>query len=111
MPCLRMRLTEGDARYIVRCVQLLAAGAKQVGGWKALTTGRNEIEAVAVDGRLVLPWSADYMTWNEETVPEDSPPVTSAKAREIWITGVATPRATQELKVKGFAVVERQPVR
>jgi hypothetical protein len=103
--------TEGDARYIRRCVQLLAAGAKQAGGWKALTTGRNEIEAVAADGRLVLPWAADYMTWNEETVPEDSPPVISAKAREIWITGVATPRAKQELKTKGFAVVEKRPVR
>jgi len=46
-----------------------------------------------------------------DTAPEHSPPVKSAKAREIWITGVATPRAKQKLNAKGFAVVERQPVR
>ena len=103
--------TEGDARYIRRCVQLLAKGAAEVGGWKALTTSKNEIEAVASDGRLVLPWSVDYMTWNAETVPVDTPPVAAAKTREVWITGVATARAKQELLAKGFAVVEKRPVK
>jgi hypothetical protein len=103
--------TEGDARYIRRCVQLLAAGAKEVGGWRALTTGKNEIEAVAADGRLVLSWAVDYMTWNAETVPESTHPVESAKEREIWITGVATPLAKQELQVRGFAVIEERPVK
>jgi hypothetical protein len=103
--------TEGDARYIRRCVQLLAKGAAEVGGWKALTTSKNEIEAVAADGRLVLPWSVDYMTWNTETVPVDTPPVKAAKAREVWISGVATDRAKQELKARGFAVLEKRPVK
>jgi len=103
--------TEGDARYIRRCVQLLAAGAKEVGGWKALTTGENEIEAVAGDGRLVLPWSVDYMTWNAGTDPEDSPPVKTATRREVWITGVATARAKEELRARGFAVLEKRPLR
>jgi hypothetical protein len=92
-------------------VQLLAAGAKGVGGWKALTASRNEIEAVAADGRLVLPWSVDYMTWNRETVPADMPPVVAAKTREVWITGVATPRARQELQARGFAALEDLSVR
>jgi hypothetical protein len=103
--------TEGDARYIRRCVQLLAKGASEVGGWKALTTSKNEIEAVAADGRLVLPWSVDYMTWNAETVPVDTPPVKAAKAREVWITGVATAHAKQELQAKGFSVPEKRPVK
>jgi hypothetical protein len=103
--------TEGDARYIRRCVQLLADGAAAAGGWKALTTSRNEIEAVAADGRLVLPWSVDSMTWNADTVPVDTPPVKTATTREVWITGVATARATQELRARGFAVVERQPLK
>ena len=103
--------TEGDARYIRRCVQLLAAGAKEVGGWKALTTGENEIEAVASDGRLVLPWSVDYMTWNAGTAPEESLPVKAATTREVWVTGVATARAKDELRARGFAVIERRPLR
>lgn len=103
--------TEGDARYIRRCVQLLAMGGQEVGGWKALTTSQNEIEAVGADGRLVLPWSVDYMTWNAETVPVDSAPVKATKTREVWITGVATARAKQELQAKGFTVVEKRPVK
>ena len=100
--------SEGDARYIRRCVQLLAAGGKEVGGWKAFHVSQNEIEAVAADGRLVLPWSVDYMTWNADTVPIDTPPVRAAQAREVWISGVATPRARQELEARGFKVVEKR---
>jgi hypothetical protein len=103
--------TEGDARYIRRCVALLAAGSKDVGGWKALTTGENEIEAQAADGRLVLPWAVDYMTWNADTVPIDSPSVKAATRREVWISGDASTRAKQELQAKGFSVAERRPVR
>jgi hypothetical protein len=102
--------SEGDARYIRRCVQLLAAGTKQVGGWKALATSENEIEATAADGRLVLPWSVDYLTWNAETLPADTPAVRAAKAREIWITGTATPLAKQELEAQRFEVREKKPL-
>jgi hypothetical protein len=100
--------SEGDARYIRRSVQLLAAGAGDVGGWKALHVSQNEIEAIAADGRLVLPWSVDYMTWNADTVPVETPPVVAAKVREIWISGVATPRARQELEARGFKVAEKR---
>jgi hypothetical protein len=103
--------TEGDARYIRRCVQMLAAGAKDVGGWRGFTTSRNEIEALTPDLRLVLPWAVGYMTWNAETVPVETAPVMAAKAREVWISGVATDRAKQELKAKGFAVLEKRRVR
>jgi hypothetical protein len=103
--------TEGDARYIRRCVQMLAAGARDVGGWRAFTTSRNEIEAVTHDLRVVLPWAVGYMTWNAETVPEMTVPVQAATAREVWISGVATDRAKKELKAKGFEVRERRPVR
>jgi hypothetical protein len=72
---------------------------------------QNEIEAVGADGRLVLPWSVDYMTWNAETVPVDSASVKATKSREVWITGVATARAKQELQAKGFTVVEKRPVK
>jgi hypothetical protein len=98
--------SEGDARYIRRCVQLLAAGAKDVGGWKALTVSTNEVEAMAADGRVVLPWSVDHMTWNVDTVPVETPAVKAARVREIWVSGVATPRAKQELEARGFKVVE-----
>lgn len=103
--------TEGDARYIRRCVQLLAAGAKEAGGWKSFTTSKNEIEAVAGDGRLVFPWSVDYMTWNAETVPVDTPPVKAAKTKEVWISGVGTDRAKQELSARGFAVLEKRALK
>ncbi len=103
--------TEGDARYIRRCVQLLAAGAKEVGGWKALTTSGNEIEAVAADGRLVLPWAVDYMTWNAGAVPDSTPPVAAATSRQVWITGTATARAKAGLQDAGFAVVEMRRLR
>ena len=103
--------TEGDARYIRRCVQMLVAGAKDVGGWRAFTTSRNEIEAATTDLRVVLPWAVGYMTWNAETVPEMTAPVQAATAREVWISGVATDRAKHELKAKGFAVVEKRPVK
>ena len=102
--------SEGDARYIRRCVQLLAAGAKEVGGWKTLGTSHNEIEAVAADGRLVLPWAVGYMTWNAEAVPVETAPVKAAKAREVWVSGVATELAKQELKAKGFEVREKRPL-
>lgn len=102
--------SEGDARYIRRCVQLLAAGADAIGGWKTLSTSHNEIEAVAADGRLVLPWSVDYMTWNAEAVPVETAPVKTAKAREVWISGVATDRAKRELKARGFEVREKRPL-
>lgn len=101
--------SEGDARYIRRCVQLLVAGAGEVGGWKSLHVTQNEIEARAGDGRVVLPWSVDYLTWNAGAVPVDSPEVRSAKAREIWLSGVATARARQELQARGFKVVEARP--
>lgn len=103
--------TEGDARYIRRCVQMLVAGATDVGGWRAFTTSRNEIEAVASDLRVVLPWAVGYMTWNAETVPVMTAPVQAATAREVWISGVATDRAKQELKAKGFEVREKRPVK
>jgi hypothetical protein len=103
--------TEGDARYIRRCVQMLANGAKDVGGWKAFTTGENEIEARAADGRLVLPWAVDYMTWNADTVPIDSTAVKDAARREVWISGEATARAKQELQARSFSVSERRRVR
>ena len=38
-------LGERDARYIRRCVQLLAAGGKEVGGWKALTVRATSSQA------------------------------------------------------------------
>jgi hypothetical protein len=103
--------TEGDARYIRRCVQMLVAGAKEVGGWRGFTTSRNEIEAVTPDLRVVLPWAVGYMTWNAETVPVETAPVMAARTREVWISGVATDRAKQELKAKGFAVLEKRPVK
>jgi hypothetical protein len=101
--------SEGDARYIRRCVQLLAAGASEVGGWKSLDVTSNEIEAVSAEGRLVLPWSVDYLTWNANAVPVDSPAVKAAPAREIWLSGVATARARHELDARGFKVVEARP--
>ena len=103
--------TEGDARYIRRCVQMLVAGAKEVGGWRGFTTSRNEIEAVTPDLRVVLPWAVGYMTWNAETVPEMTAPVQAATAREVWISGVATDTARKELKSKGFEVREKRPVK
>jgi len=103
--------TEGDARYIRRCVQMLVAGAREVGGWRGLTTSRNEIEAVTPDLRVVLPWAVGYMTWNAETVPEMTAPVQAATAREVWISGVATDQAKQELKARGFSVLEKRFVR
>ena len=51
------------------------------------------------------------MTWNAETVPVASAPVKATKTREVWITGVATARAKQELQAKGFTVVEKRPVK
>jgi hypothetical protein len=102
--------TEGDARYIRRCVRLLALGAKEVGAWSAFSTSRNEIEAVGADGRLVLPWSVDYMTWNAQTVPIETAPVEAAKVREVWISGVATDRAKRELAARRFEVRERRPI-
>jgi hypothetical protein len=101
--------SEGDARYIRRCVQLLVAGAGDVGGWKSLHVTQNEIEARAGDGRVVLPWSVDYLTWNAGAVPVDSPEIQSAKVREIWLSGAATARARQELQGRGFKVVEARP--
>jgi hypothetical protein len=90
---------------------MLANGAKDVGGWKAFTTGENEIEARAADGRLVLPWAVDYMTWNADTVPIDSTAVKDAARREVWISGEATARAKQELQARSFSVSERRRVR
>jgi hypothetical protein len=102
--------SEGDARYFRRCVQLLAAGTKEVGGWTSFHTTENEIEAVAGDGRVVLPWSVDYMTWNEDAVPADSPRFEGATKKQIWISGVATELAGSELAHLGFEVVERRPL-
>jgi hypothetical protein len=102
--------TEGDARYARRCAQLLAAGAAKVGGWKSLHATENEIEAVAADGRVVMPWSVDYMTWNEEAIPAESPRFETAKGREIWISGIATDLAKTELAALGFEVREKMPL-
>ena len=63
------------------------------------------------DGRLVLPWAVDHMTWNADTVPVDSTAVKAATKREVWISGDATARAKQELLAQGFGVAERRPVR
>jgi hypothetical protein len=38
-------------------------------------------------------------------------PVQAATAREVWISGLATDKAKQELKARGFAVLEKRPVR
>lgn len=103
--------SEGDARYIRRGVQLLAAGAKDVGGWTSVHSTENEIEAVAGDGRVVMPWSVDYMTWNEDAIPADSPRFEGARAREIWISGVATDLAKSELAALGFPVRENMPLK
>jgi hypothetical protein len=103
--------TEGDARYFRRCVQMLAASAKEVGGWRGFTISRNEIEALTPELRVVLPWAVGYMTWNAETVPVETAPVKAAKAREVWISGVATDRAKRELKKRGFEVREKRPIR
>jgi hypothetical protein len=51
------------------------------------------------------------MTWNAETVPEMTAPVQAATAREVWISGVATDQAKQELKARGFSVLEKRFVR
>ena len=51
------------------------------------------------------------MTWNAETVPVMTAPVQAATAREVWISGVATDKAKQELKARGFAVLEKRPVK
>ena len=91
-------------------LQLLAKGAKEAGGFKAFTVSANEIEAVTAGGRLVLPWSVDYMTWNDGTAPDETPPVRGAGAKEMWISGVATERATRELKAQRFAVLEKRPL-
>ena len=90
---------------------MLVTGASGVGGWRAFTTSRNEIEAVTPDLRVVLPWAVGYMTWNAETVPEITAPVQAATAREVWISGVATDQAKQELKARGFSVLEKRFVR
>jgi hypothetical protein len=103
--------TEGDAWYARRCAQLLAAGAKEVGGWTSLHATENEIEAVAADGRVVMPWAVDYMTWNEEAIPADSPRFEGAESREIWISGIATDLAKTELAALGFEVRENMPLK
>jgi hypothetical protein len=94
--------TEGDARYIRRCVQMLVAGAKDVGGRRAFTTSRNEIEAVAHDLRVVLPWAVGYMTWNAETVPVMTAPVQAATAREVRVSGVGTDQSALEREAEGL---------
>ena len=102
--------TAGDAWYARRCAQLLAAGAKEVGGWASVHATENEVEAVAADGRVVMPWAVDYMTWNEEAIPADSPRFEGAKGKEIWISGIATDLAKTELAALGFEVRENMPL-
>ena len=102
--------SEGDERYFRRCIQLLAAGVKETGGFTSLRTSENEIEAETADGRVILPWSVDYMTWNKEAVPVDSPALTATKAREVWISGVATEQAKANLEKRGFGVRESRPL-
>lgn len=65
--------------------------------------------SLAGDGRLVLPWSVDDLTWNEEAVPVDSPAAKAATKKESWISGTATTPAKQELGTRGCAVVEKRP--
>jgi len=103
--------SEGDARYVRRAGQLLAAGVGEVGGWKAVGVTDDDIEARSADGRIVLAWAADYMTWNEGTIPHSSPAIAAAKVREIWIPGIATARARSELRALGFEVREKRPLR
>jgi hypothetical protein len=62
------------------------------------------------DGRVVLAWAVDYMTWNEGAIPHPSPQAQAAKRREIWIPGVATAVAKSELGLLGFEVKEKRPV-
>ena len=66
---------------------------------------------MAAEGRLVMPWAVDYMTWNEEAVPADSPRFEAAKTREIWISGIATDLAKAELGALGFEVREKMPLK
>jgi hypothetical protein len=92
-------------------VRLLAAGRDEVGGWKALRVSADgELQAEARDGRVVLPWAADYMTWNAGTVPPTSPAIAAARAREVWIPGVATERARAGLRAAGFELRDKRPL-
>lgn len=105
--------SEEEAVRLQRAAQLAAGYHANVAPLRSAVRAGSEILLYTTADRLVSASSADRLLWTQETqdlaeamrgwAPEGSP----VRKREIWITGVFSDRARDELDDRGFALHER----
>ena len=103
---------ETDALIYQRVIEMLRAIHERVTPIARLGTDGRFVRAYTVDGRRITPVEVDYLVWTrptmrfaeEGTAPE---PDGSTPPRELWLSGVASPKALAELQRRGYQVVER----
>jgi hypothetical protein len=77
---------------------------------RLVRVGERSTAAVTRDGKLVVAGQVDYLLWTgpverfAKTLAEAN--VSGIRAREIWLTGGASPLARRELAARGITVVE-----
>jgi hypothetical protein len=102
------------AYVLRRTAELYADDYRKHGGFVRFVSLADFPYVVTRDGRVTAILPIDALSWTRETATGFSAVSSARKGLapnthgELRITGVATPMAKQELKERGWAVVERQ---
>lgn len=97
-----------QALFVTRATRMLAEHHARAGKL-ASVQGRGTITGREADGALVVPGPVDYVSWTERLDRFSRREDLAAARRGLWLTGQASPRATQELTARGWTVHENVP--
>ena len=104
--------SETDALVYQRIAELLRGIHERVAPIERLATDGRFVRAYLAGGVRITPVEVDELFWTRPTarlVDAGAGPDAAGVAltrRELWLTGVASPRARSELEARGFVLVE-----
>jgi hypothetical protein len=105
--------SETDALVYQRIAELLRGIHERVAPIERLASDGRFVRAYLAGGVRITPIEVDELLWTRPTArladagAGPDPEGAALARRELWLTGVASPRTRAELEARGFALVER----
>jgi hypothetical protein len=104
--------SETDALVYQRIAELLRGIHERVAPIERLATDGRFVRAYLAGGLRITPVEVDELAWTRPTArlaeagAGPDPEGVALARRELWLTGVASPRTRAELEARGFVLVE-----
>jgi hypothetical protein len=96
--------TEDEARFVAEAAAMLVEQHRTAP--LASVNARGTLIGRTQTGAIVVPAPVDHVAWTREVGDFARRPDLRAKERSVWLRGVASPRARQELTALGWTVNE-----